>query len=264
MTASGVDLAEVVERDFVAAWWMLAEHAGAQLGEEDGLRWYLTGRPDPYCNAVVVTQLDGDGADATIDAMAARIRERSVPAQWWVMPSSQPADLADRLLARGFADDGAWPGMAVSVEDVVEPPSVPGLEIRRIDGRADFDAYVEIVGPILSSSESFTELLVRASLSIGFEEGVPEEHFLGLLDGRPVATTSLLTGGGAAGIYNVAVLEEARGRGIGAAITAAAIRHGAGHGLAVATLQASSMGRPVYERLGFRFVCDLVPYRWTP
>jgi ribosomal protein S18 acetylase RimI-like enzyme len=76
-----------------------------------------------------------------------------------------------------------------------------------------------------------------------------------------VATVSLLTAGGAAGIYNVATIEAERGRGIGAAMTAAAIRHGAARGFTVATLQASTMGRPVYERLGFRFVCDLVPYR---
>jgi hypothetical protein len=47
-------------------------------------------------------------------------------------------------------------------------------------------------------------------------------------------------------------------------MTAAAIRHGAGRGFTIATLQASTMGRRVYERLGFRFVCDLVPYRSPP
>ena len=39
------------------------------------------------------------------------------------------------------------------------------------------------------------------------------------------------------------------------------MRHGAAKGMTVATLQASTMGRPVYERLGFEFVCDLFPYR---
>ena len=70
-----------------------------------------------------------------------------------------------------------------------------------------------------------------------------------------------MTAGGAAGIYNVTTVEAARGRGIGAAMTVAAVRHGADLGLDLATLQASTMGRPVYERLGFEFVCDLLPYR---
>ena len=76
-----------------------------------------------------------------------------------------------------------------------------------------------------------------------------------------VEPVSLVTAGGAAGIYNVTTVEAARGRGIGAAMTVAAVRHGADLGFDLATLQASTMGRPVYERLGFEFVCDLLPYR---
>ena len=44
-------------------------------------------------------------------------------------------------------------------------------------------------------------------------------------------------------------------------MTVAAARHGASRGHTMATLQASTMGRPVYERLGFEFVCDLRPFR---
>jgi ribosomal protein S18 acetylase RimI-like enzyme len=104
-------------------------------------------------------------------------------------------------------------------------------------------------------------MLGDACRAIGFDQDAPEEHVIGLLDGTPVATASLMVAGGAAGIYNVVTLESVRRRGIGTAMTAAAVRRGAERGMELATLQASSMGRPVYERLGFRFVCDLVPYR---
>ena len=86
-------------------------------------------------------------------------------------------------------------------------------------------------------------------------------HYVGYLDDEPVATASLITAGSAAGIYNVATVAAVRGRGIGAAMTAFAVRAGADRGMQVATLQASTMGRPVYERMGFEFVCDFVPYR---
>jgi hypothetical protein len=35
-----------VERDFVAAWWLLAEAAGHELHDEPDLRWLHTGLPD--------------------------------------------------------------------------------------------------------------------------------------------------------------------------------------------------------------------------
>lgn len=254
-------LAAVVERDFVAAWWLLAEVIDAERHDRDGVRWYHTGLAEKYLNPVLVTHLADDQADTVIDEHLARLGERGAPFVWWAMPSASPRDLGDRLRERGLVADDSWPGMAVAVDRLADPPPVDGLEILRVRTDHDLDRHTGVFAPILSPSPAFTETLVTASRRIGFEEDAPEVHFLGVLDGEPVATASLVTAGGAAGIYNVTTVEAARGRGIGAAMTVAAARHGAAHGLGLATLQASTMGRPIYERLGFEFVCDLRPYR---
>jgi GNAT superfamily N-acetyltransferase len=256
----GHPLAGAVERDFVAAWWLLAE--AADLERDDGsLRWFHSGLSDMHTNVVLTTHLDAKRADEVIDETLARLRERGAPFIWWVMPSAMPADLAERLAARGLVDDGTWPGYAVAADALADPPPVDGLEFRRVRTADDFDIYVGVFAPILSPSPAFTDLFVRATQRIGLGEEAPEEHFIGLLNGEPVATVSLVTAGGAAGIYNVTTVEAARGQGIGAAMTVGAVRHGESRGFALATLQASTMGRPVYERLGFEFVCDLLPYR---
>jgi ribosomal protein S18 acetylase RimI-like enzyme len=257
----GHALAGAVERDFVAAWWLIAEAVDAEREDDGSLRWFHTGLEEKHGNAVLTTHLEPDRADEVIDGTLARFRERGAPFVWWVMPSASPADLADRLAARGLVDDGNWPGYAVEVGRLVDPPPVEGLEIRRVRHEDDLDAYVGVFAPILSPSPAFTEVFVRATRRIGLDDDAPEVHFLGLLHGEPVATVSLVTAGGASGIYNVTTVEAARGRGIGAAMTVAAARHGAERGFTLATLQASTMGRPVYERLGFEFVCDLLPYR---
>ena len=70
-----------------------------------------------------------------------------------------------------------------------------------------------------------------------------------------------MVGGGAAGLYNVATVEAARRRGIGAWVSAAALREGLGRGLELGALQASPLGYKVYEQLGFREVCTLQPFR---
>lgn len=250
-----------VERDFIAAWWLLAEVTDSERHDDPALRWFRTGLPDAYCNQVLVTRLGDADADATIGDVLGRAGRDGAPITWWVMPSFAPADLATRLERHGFVRGGTWPGFALPIGDLVDPPVVPGLEIRRVDGEADLASYVGIVGQTLSPSETFTAFLRDCCRAIGFADDAPEEHVIGLLDGVPVATASLMVAGGSAGIYNVATLEPARGRGIGAAMTATVVRRGAARGLSLATLQASSMGRPIYERLGFRFVCDLVPYR---
>jgi GNAT superfamily N-acetyltransferase len=180
---------------------------------------------------------------------------------WWVTPSSSPDDLASRLASRGFVADDPWPGMTLEVDAMREPPPVAGLTVRRVTTETELQTYVRIFAPILSPSAAFTALFVDGSRRIGYDEAAPEVHFVGLLDGEPVATVSLLTAGGAAGIYNVTTVERVRRRGIGAVMTAAAVHAGRRRGLITATLQASTMGRATYEGLGFRHACDLVPYR---
>jgi ribosomal protein S18 acetylase RimI-like enzyme len=250
-----------VERDFIAAWWLLAEAAGHELHDDPDLRWFHTGLPDAHLNPVLVTRLRPEQAGPVIERMVAELTARGAPFMWWVTPSSTPDDLADRLTSRGFVADEPWPGMTLRVDAMREPPQVPGLVIRRVTNDADLETYVRIFAPILSPSDAFTALFVDASRRIGFDEAAPELHFVGLLDGQPVATVSLLTAGGAAGIYNVTTVEGVRRQGIGAAMTAAAVSAGRQRGLPTAALQASTMGRSTYEAFWFRHACDLVPYR---
>lgn len=257
----GDSRAAAVERDFVAAWWLLAEAADLEREDSGQLRWFHSGLADRHLNPVLTTHFEADRADEMIDATLERFRERGAPFLWWAMPSAAPADLAERLAARGLVNDGAWPGYAIAADALADPPPVDGLEIRRVGSWEDFDAYLGVFAPILSPSPAFTELFALASRRIGLADDAPEEHFLGFLHGEPVATVSLVTAGGSAGIYNVTTVEAARRRGIGAAMTATAVRHGGDRGFTLATLQASAIGRPVYEGLGFEFVCDLLPYR---
>jgi GNAT superfamily N-acetyltransferase len=73
-------------------------------------------------------------------------------------------------------------------------------------------------------------------------------HFVGYVDDRPVTAGSAYVDDRLVRVDNIATLEDARGRGYGAAITAAAV---AVDPLKPATLVASDLGRPVYEHLGF-------------
>jgi predicted acetyltransferase len=55
-------------------------------------------------------------------------------------------------------------------------------------------------------------------------------------------------------VYNIATVEGARRRGYGTAMTVRVALDGRAAGCDVAALQASEMGRPIYERLGYRTV----------
>jgi predicted acetyltransferase len=90
----------------------------------------------------------------------------------------------------------------------------------------------------------------------------PLKLYLGLLDGKPVATSLYYLGEGIAGIYFVATLSEARNQGIGYAITQKSLLDARELGYRVGILQASSMGKPVYLKLGFKEYSRIGSYSW--
>jgi GNAT superfamily N-acetyltransferase len=91
---------------------------------------------------------------------------------------------------------------------------------------------------------------------------LPEiEMFLGYSEGKPVCTSMLFQTGDIAGIYWVSTLPEYRRRGFGEAITLRAVIAGKNRGCTLANLQASAMGKPVYERIGFDNPYDYLAYR---
>jgi GNAT superfamily N-acetyltransferase len=135
---------------------------------------------------------------------------------------------------------------------------VAGLEIRRVRDDADLAAFQRTAFVGFGLPEPAARLYLTPEL----RDTPRVTLLLGLLDGRPACTSLVIDRGEVAGIYWVATLPEARRRGLGEAITWAAVRAGARAGCAVASLQASAMGRPIYERMGFAWTWDYA--RWSP
>jgi predicted GNAT family acetyltransferase len=76
--------------------------------------------------------------------------------------------------------------------------------------------------------------------------------FLAWADKQPVACAMTLHDGFSAGIYWVATIPSARRKGLGDLVTRTAVWSAFDHGASHVVLQATTMGYPVYERIGFR------------
>jgi ribosomal protein S18 acetylase RimI-like enzyme len=115
--------------------------------------------------------------------------------------------------------------------------------------------------PIASPSDL---IAFERTMAIGFGAAVPAEgsllgpalisdpqfHFwLGIWQGEPVVTATAVVAGGVVGIYDVATVPRARGRGFASAATCMAL--GAAPGLPV-VLDAEPDAAGLYARLGFR------------
>ena len=98
---------------------------------------------------------------------------------------------------------------------------------------------------------------------LGIDPQAPLQHFLGMLDGEPVATSSFFVGAGVVSAQHVTTLESARRQGMGAAMTLAALHAARDQGHRVAVLISSSMAVDVYRRLGFKEYCAFDLYAWS-
>ena len=80
--------------------------------------------------------------------------------------------------------------------------------------------------------------------------------YTGYVDGEPAATAFGLRGNSTLTLFSVATLPGFRRRGFGTALTMRATNDGLEAGCDLIALQASEMGYPVYERLGFETVVE--------
>lgn len=76
-------------------------------------------------------------------------------------------------------------------------------------------------------------------------------HLLLTEDGRPLATARLVDKHGVAKIGRVAVVQAARGRGLGLRIMQAVLEEARSQGFATAMLDSQTYAIPFYDKLGF-------------
>lgn len=244
---------------------LLGAAAGAELRDDERVRWCIGNSPIDYHNCVVRADLAPEEADEEIEASLERMRAHNVPGSWHVGPSMHPTDLGERLVAHGFKYGGDDIGMAANLSTLPDELPVPeGLAVERVRDEAGLTAWVEALGSGFGEGPVEAEWVGEMYRRLGLGEAGSCRHYLGRLDGKPVATSTLFIGAGVAGIYFVCTVEGARRRGIGAAVTLAALREARDLGYGVGVLGSSEMGYPVYRRLGFQEYCRIGLYEWHP
>jgi GNAT superfamily N-acetyltransferase len=77
------------------------------------------------------------------------------------------------------------------------------------------------------------------------------------LEGRPASVLATTDLDGDCGIWWVATLPEARGRGLSGRLLRVALDEARERGMETSTLQATKLGRPVYDRVGYRDIGEL-------
>ena len=240
--------AAAVDRSFIATFRTLTEGvAGALVRTIGGIPVAATMLPLAFFNAAFVTEpLPGGATD--LEAAVTLLRRLGIPFTVHLRTDLDPA-IRTAAAGLGLAWTGMLPGMAMS------PGPVPGLpatlSIERATDEAALAGHRAVAAAAFGMQPDLVERLMPPTVLANPDVRV----YVGTEDGVPVASSLAVRTDEILGIYNVATIETARGRGYGTAMTWAAIADAA-PGVEVAILQASALGRPIYERMGFRTVVE--------
>jgi ribosomal protein S18 acetylase RimI-like enzyme len=233
---------------------------GGEVRDAPDVTLCSTGLDFRSVNGAVGLRLDPATIEDRIADVTRWFAERVGTWRWLVGPTSTPLDLDRHLRAAGFELVSDNPGMALDLgqsADVERPPG--GVEIRPLDDLGGLDAWAEINRRALEL-DPLRARAWRDAQDRAIGSGVPMRIWIASLHGEPVAAAALFDGAEVAGVYNVATVPEARGRGIGRAVTATVLAEAVARGHRLAVLGSSDLGYPVYRRLGFREVSRLRSY----
>lgn len=235
---------------------------GMRVMDEGDLVLVDSGVASDTFNYICRAQLDASRVQARAQAAISYFTTRGLPVAWWVGPASQPRNLGAYLEQAGLdsvevdegmvADLSALPGAVAAPED---------LSIQRVSSPQQLEQFAQTISRVFEPPDTNVHLFYKRVEAVALDHNGPLHLFLGYWHGEPVATSAVFLDAGVAGIYSVATAPHARKRGIGTALTLAALQDAQAVGYTIGVLQASGEGQRIYQRLGFRTTCFFKVYQ---
>ena len=221
-----------------------------EIVERDGILLFAGSSDFPgFCNGVrrIDDAVPGNAVvEAALEFFGARGRGFSL----WSRVLPVDDDLLAAAESAGIAVFGDAPQM-ICRQRVEERELPVGVTIELLHDRDDVDHFARICGESYEVYGAPAEATASHFNGPSALMGPNVRAVIARLDGTPVGAALVHSSHGVAGVYWVAVQEVVRGRGIAFAITQYVTNLGFDLGAANVQLQASTMGEPVYRRMGY-------------
>jgi len=226
---------------------------------------YSTGIPFFLLNAVWNSHIPSEVAIKKIKENITFFEKRQVPFLWVIGPSSSPKNMGDILIRNGLTVI-KQPGMAHNLKTLgTEREILNKVKIIKVENAETLEIWNDVVLTGFGMSKELLSDFCYKVFSFMLLNDTPSASaFLAYYDGNPVASSLIYYEEGVAGIYNVTTVEEARGKGIGTAITLVPLNEAKKLGYEIAILHSSEMALNMYKQMGFKEYCTIEWFIWQP
>lgn len=200
-----------------------------------------TGALLPFCNRA--------GNNATIDtADIEKIKDffQDLPFKWFV--DATDSHSIKLLEQHGFSCKIAFPAMHMKLSTL--PKANDDIEIKKITDSADLATWINIVKKSYGiESEEFNYFIEYQK---NHAEPDALQFYLAFYQGTPAAASMTIKAEKTVALHWVGTLPEMRKKGLGYAVSHKALLNAKKEGRIDAVLFASELGKPIYERIGFK------------
>lgn len=225
-----------------------ANVAGAEVLEIDGLVLALANLADPALSSVVVERAPRD-AGAALRAAEAEFTLRGL--QLGIdLQVGRHHRIDEAVRSMGLTRIVERPGMTIDPRALPDASVPEGAEIREVGGAEDVEALVQVGVRAFGDDAE----VGRAFYGAGARGLVHARMFVAWRGAQPAGISAAYLDRETTGVMGVGVVPDARGRGLGSALTVCAAR--AFPGADLVWLHPSDEARSMYERLGFERVSD--------
>lgn len=198
--------------------------------------------------------LSADTVDQRIQEIVTDIKAGIIPDSFIITQNSTPAHIADRLAQNGFHLDQSVPCMVMDIADLGDArPQSDRIQIVLVEDVHTLRTWVDIVNTALFECEimSFEQFHDLYSL-------MNTRCFLALYDNIPAAVSMIIMDGTIATLEFVAAHKEYRHRGLGSAVTFAALHYAQANHVKTISLRAEPDAIRLYQKVGFREICKRI------
>lgn len=182
-------------------------------------------------------------------------KTKKLPYAFWIGFENDPFWLEQELLSIGLITDETEWAMICDLEKQKSKPIGYDFDIRQVQDRTEIKNVISIINQILPVDEHLAiQSFYEQSAAILLSKNCSLTFFIGYEDGKPISLSSLFCKQGVASIFDVIVLPEARGRGLGKAMTLKAMLSAEEKGFNKCILTATNDAKFLYQKIGFEDV----------
>jgi ribosomal protein S18 acetylase RimI-like enzyme len=247
LNLSATALPGQIQANLIAYFRLFAGLPGMHMRDDDTF-WFIGGEPAPG-NSILRARWSNPDVEKRLDATFAEVGQYMPAIDWLVFPTDAPADLNQRLEARGMPGGPGGNWLWTDLTALGLGPAVPaGFHVERVADDRAMRAWLAV------SEAGFGEALgcfYDAYTRHGYGPEAFSLHYIGYVGDVAVTSATLLDAGGTAALYDISTPAAFRRQGFGGALTHALMRAIRARGYDQTWIWSSDMARPLYQALGF-------------